>query len=413
MKKLRDIKFTTKIFPLEYVLFFFFFFLTLSLFLLSGYSFFELSLPAEVLSLRTEVLSLRTEVLSLRAEVLSLPAEVLSLRAEVLSLPADLSSKTESGIVFVTVTPESQLTLNEGQRSRVATIPEPTPLPYFAGANELGQVLVLEYHRLSYPEQRYQRTPNNFRADLERLYQNGYYPVNFIDLIHGLPDVPPGKKPVVLTFDDSDISQFRVLPDNTIDADSALGILLNFHNQHPEDWPARATFFVLGDDSANHISIFGQPKWSTPKVKFLVDVGMEVGSHTVNHVDLSVATAERISWELAVSKHVIEEMVPGYVVQTMSVPYGGFPYTLDYLKAGAWRDFYYTYAGNAAAWGGPTVSPFDKAFDPYRVSRLEVTATSLDHWLTYFEQNPDQYYISDGDPDRLTIPETEVAAGGQ
>ena len=123
-----------------------------------------------------------------------------------------------------------------------------------------------------------------------------------------------------------------------------------------------------------------------------------------------MATAERIQWELAVSKHVIEQLAPGYVVQTMSVPYGGFPYTLDFLKAGAWGDYYYTYAGNVAAWGGPTVSPFDPEFDPYHVPRMEVTATSLDHWLTYFEQNPHEYYVSDGDPNRITVPEPEIAA---
>src|SRR6185503_5723360 len=115
--------------------------------------------------------------------------------------------------------------------------------------------------------------------------------------------------------------------------------------------------------------------------------------------------------ELAVSQHVIEEMAPGYKVQSLSVPFGGFPFTLDFLKAGQWGNLSYSYAGNAAAWGGPNVSPFDSAFEPYHVSRLEVTATSLDHWLTYFEQNPQEYYVSDGDPNRVTFPPTvEVIA---
>ena len=286
----------------------------------------------------------------------------------------------------------------------------PTPKPYFAEANELGQVMVLEYHRIGYPEQRFQRTPENFRADLRRLRHSGYYPVNFVDVLNNLPDVPPGKKPIVLTFDDSDMSQFRVLSDNTVDADSAMGIILNFNNQYPDDWPLRGTFFILGDDTGNHVSIFGQPKWARAKVQFLVEMGFEVGSHTVNHVDLSVATAERIEWELAISKHVIEELAPGYTVQTLSVPYGGFPYTMEFLKAGAWGDLSYTYKGNAAAWGGPAVSPFDPVFDRFRVSRLEVTPTSLDHWLTHFEQNPAAYYISDGDSDRLTFPKAEAVA---
>ncbi|MBN1219315.1 MAG: polysaccharide deacetylase family protein [Anaerolineae bacterium] len=323
---------------------------------------------------------------------------------EVVQMPSDSNS---SGIIFVTVTPTRQIILNESLRSRPAsTQPESTPAPYFADANELGKVLVLEYHRLGHPELRFQRTPANFRADLQRLYQSGYYPVNFVDLVRGLPEVPAGKKPVVLTFDDSDISQFRVLDDNTIDADTAVGIILNFHTQHP-DWPARATFFVLGNDNADHFSVFGQPRWAKAKAQFLVNQGMELGSHTVSHASLAAMTAERIEWELAVSQHVIEELAPGYSVESLSVPYGEFPYTMDFLKAGQWGDYSYTYSGNAAAWGGPTISPFDSAFDPYHVSRLEVTSDFLNHWLTYFEQNPHEYYISDGDPNRVTAPGLE------
>lgn len=322
---------------------------------------------------------------------------------------------SKSRIVFVTPTPGSEPLLSEGQRSLPLSAAQPTvvspPALYFVGANELGKIIVLEYHHIGYPEQRYQRTPENLRADLERLYQGGYYPVNFNDIIRGLPDVPPGKKPIALTFDDSDISQFRVLDDRTIDADSALGILLNFHQQHPNDWPNRATFFVLGNDNANYYSVFGQSELAKEKIQVLVDLGMEVGSHTVSHADLSVATAERIYWELAVSQHVIEEMAPGYKVQSLSVPFGGFPYTLDFLKSGQWGDYSYSYTGNAAAWGGPNVSPFDSAFEPYHVSRLEVTVTSLDHWLTYFEQNPQEYYVSDGDPKRVTFPQqVQIAA---
>ncbi len=328
-----------------------------------------------------------------------------------------------AGIIFVTATPRPELALSEGQRFSPRptdspplpppAVPAPTPPPYFAGANELGRVMVLEYHRIAYPEMRYQRSPDNFRADLQRLYERGYYPVNFIDLASGLPDVPAGKKPVVLTFDDSDISQFRVLPGNIIDVDSAVGALLNFHNGRPADWPPRATFFVLGDDTNNHYKIFGQPELAEAKVQFLVGLGMEIGSHTVNHLDLSTAQAERIYWELAVSQHVIEAMAPGYKVRSMSVPYGGFPFTLEFLKAGQWGEYSYTYAANAAAWGGPGLSPFDSNFEPYNISRLEVTDTSLDHWLAYFDQNPHEYYVADGDANRVTFPELQVSTAGE
>lgn len=336
----------------------------------------------------------------------------------------DARPAEDPGIAFVTPTPFAgpQIKLTEGQRTQSGAnglpmqliAPEVTPAPYFADANEMGKIMVLEYHRIGYPEMRYQRTPENFAADLQRLWENGFYPVNFSDVVAGLDTVPAGKKPVVLTFDDSDISQFRVLDDRTVDANSALGVLLNFHQQHPTDWPMRGTFFVLGDDTGNYRKIFGQPEWAQQKLQVLVDLGMEIGSHTVNHTDLSRVSAERIEWELAVSQHVIEDLVPGYQVETLSVPYGGFPWSTDFFVAGYWEDYSYTYSGNAAAWGGPAVSPHSPEFDPYRVSRIEVSDIWADHWFSYFEQNPAESYIADGDPNRITFPqttETELAAG--
>src|ERR1700682_2807403 len=40
--------------------------------------------------------------------------------------------------------------------------------------NELGRIPILEYHKVDRPEARWTRTPENFRADLERFWKNGY-----------------------------------------------------------------------------------------------------------------------------------------------------------------------------------------------------------------------------------------------
>ena len=42
-------------------------------------------------------------------------------------------------------------------------------------ANELGRVMILEYHKVDQPEERWTRTPANFRGDLERLWERGLY----------------------------------------------------------------------------------------------------------------------------------------------------------------------------------------------------------------------------------------------
>src|SRR5881396_1048570 len=80
--------------------------------------------------------------------------------------------------------------------------------------NELGRVMVLEYHKIDYPEERWTRTPENFRRDLETLYARGYRLQSLNGLIEGKITVPAGTTPIVLTFDDSSPGQFRYLVNN-------------------------------------------------------------------------------------------------------------------------------------------------------------------------------------------------------
>ena len=122
----------------------------------------------------------------------------------------------------------------------------------FAGAqgpaaNELGRVMILEYHKIDYPEERWTRTPENFRRDLETLYAKGYRLQSLTGLVEGRITVPAGTTPVVLTFDDSSAGQFRYLDRNgslEIDPKSGVGVLEAFIREKP-DFGRAATFFVL------------------------------------------------------------------------------------------------------------------------------------------------------------------------
>src|SRR5262249_38332056 len=113
--------------------------------------------------------------------------------------------------------------------------------------NELGRIMILEYHKVDYPEQRWTRTPENFRRDLETLYSRGYRLISFADLLDRKVKTPAGTTPVVLTFDDSSPGQFRYIEERgtvAIDPKSAVGILDAFTREHP-DFGRAATFFVL------------------------------------------------------------------------------------------------------------------------------------------------------------------------
>ena len=48
-------------------------------------------------------------------------------------------------------------------------------------------------------------------------------------------------------------------------------------------------------------------------------------------------------------------------------------------------------------------SPFARSFDPYRLPRIQAVEIELAHWLNYFERNPQERYVSDGDPAVITV----------
>jgi peptidoglycan/xylan/chitin deacetylase (PgdA/CDA1 family) len=280
-----------------------------------------------------------------------------------------------------------------------APTPTPTPLPS-RPPNKMGRILILEYHAIAEPEARWTRTPANLCADLDYLLAHDYYPVNLIDVVRGkLGHVPRGRRPVVLTFDDSSAGHFRYLADGSLDPQCAAGILKAMHDRHGDDWPLRATFFVLLNADKPGLPLFRQGDTGPQKLRTLVEWGMEIGSHTINHVNLSQVTPEQVKWELAVCQNRLEAMLPGYQVRSFSVPFGAFPADLSLLKEGysetAKLSYHYEAAVNVG--GEPTPSPFAPEFNSYRIPRVQAFQAELDKWLGYYERYPERYYVSDGE----------------
>ncbi len=90
----------------------------------------------------------------------------------------------------------------------------PAPTNGARGSNELGAIMIVEYHRIGNPERRWTRTPAGLRRDLDLLWANGYRLISLNALIAGSIALPAGSTPVVLTFDDSSPGQFRYLERN-------------------------------------------------------------------------------------------------------------------------------------------------------------------------------------------------------
>jgi peptidoglycan/xylan/chitin deacetylase (PgdA/CDA1 family) len=271
--------------------------------------------------------------------------------------------------------------------------------------NELGRVMILEYHKIDSPEERWTRTPENFRRDLERLYTRGYRLIALHDLLDGRVALPAGATPVVLTFDDSSPGQFRYLERNgalEIDPRSGVGILEAFIAQHP-DFGRAATFFVLPGASRPN-RLFDQPEHEARKLRYLVSRGYELGNHTLWHANLHNYGEATVRDQIAGAQQWIQRMVPDYRIRTLALPHGAYPREVGWALRGEARGVAYRYDAILMVAGGAAASPFAKRFDPTGVPRIQAVEQELTYWLGYFDKHPDERFVSDGDPRTITIP---------
>ena len=285
--------------------------------------------------------------------------------------------------------------------------------PEALGVDELGKVMVLMYHHIREPEAEWSRSPENFRQDLENLYQQGYRPLRLEDYATGNITTPPGKTPVILTFDDGNQNNFNMIEDETgewvIDADSAVGILMDFHESHPDFMP-HATFFINGGTP------FGQEEWVEYKLNYLVENGMDIGNHTATHLHLGEADAETLQRELGRIVQLVKEYVPNYEVNTFALPFGSRPNDealWSYLVSGEYEDVNYHHVAVLEVGWDPYHSPHHESFDGSRIRRVRASETKVDgvgmyDWMSTFENGSRRRYISDGNPYVVTIPEERV-----
>lgn len=299
-------------------------------------------------------------------------------------------------------------TAGPGRKGPEAGAKPPAVDPASVKANELGVVPVLMYHRLTpTPKGEYDRTPDDFRMEVQRLYDSGYRPVLARDLVAGTIDVPAGKSPVVLTFDDSTVSQYRLGPDGNVVADTAVGILLDFARSHPDFKPV-ATMYVNGNPF--------EAGAGTAELQDLTKRGFELGGHTLTHQNLGKTDPENVQKELVQGLRVITKAVPEAKVTTMALPFGVRPKDETLAHAGTWDGQSYSLNGVFLVGAEPSLSPFAAAFDPLKISRVRSSAWDggkpnfgSAYWLDSLDKHPERRYVSDGDPDRVSFPAAEQA----
>lgn len=281
--------------------------------------------------------------------------------------------------------------------------------------NELGRIPVIMYHEIgTKPEPRdpgLVRTPEQFRKDLQNLYDSGFLPVNLADVATNSIDLPAGKSPVVLTFDDARGTQFKLIEtakSQEIDPNCAVGILGAFHKAHSE-WAMRATFFILPKSKAT-IEPFSQPGLGSQKIAYILQQGMEIGNHTTLHKSLRNMTPAQIQEEIGNANNEIMAASPDAKITTFAVPMGKFPHdkaNLKYLMHGTYQGKPYDFKVVMAAAYRPIPSP---ASTDYKAEKLERISpidglNGLAYWVKQLKSgSPYALYVSDGDPNVISFP---------
>ena len=286
--------------------------------------------------------------------------------------------------------------------------------------NELGDVPIMMYHGIhnitdnkytggNVDKDGYQRTKEAFINDLEFYYNSGYRMIRLEDYINGIVDVEAGYSPIVLTFDDGLENSIKVtgLDENgeiIIDPNSAVGVLEQFKQKYP-DFNVTATFFVNG-------GLFQQSEYNEKILNWLVDHGYDVGNHSYSHADFTTISKEKSAQEIGSLYNLLDKYIPGKYVNIVALPFGS-PYDKDHenfsvILNGSYNGKEYeTESALRVGWEAES-SPFSSNFDKTFLKRIRAydnNGVEFDIEMN-FEILENNRYISDGDKNMITVPES-------
>lgn len=278
--------------------------------------------------------------------------------------------------------------------------------------DESGEIMILMYHSVNEVEADWARSVENFNKDLQTLYDQGFRPISLLDMIQGNITTEAGYTPVVLTFDDGRLDNFKYREDGSIDPNCAVGLLMAFHESHP-DFPLEATFYLTSSNV-----LFGQAAHIEEKLNQIIDLGMDLGNHSISHLNFKeISDPLLIQKEIGGMAQTIESYLHAdYKVSSMALTYGSRPVgdeLMAYMAKGEYNGIAYENLALLKVGSNPSVSPFDKNFDALllpriRASEMNTDGVGLYDYLESYLTHPKRRYISDGNPDVITVPQAKT-----
>jgi peptidoglycan/xylan/chitin deacetylase (PgdA/CDA1 family) len=273
--------------------------------------------------------------------------------------------------------------------------------------NELGKIAIITYHKLGDEDTEYTRTRAGFREDMLHIINNGYHPISLSEFLSGKITAPYGKKPILITFDDSSIYQFEMEKNGSITPSSAVGIMEDLRKKKKGFTP-KAVFFVTPGAKAPN-NLFGQNEFRKSKLEFLVQNGYEIENHTHWHANLK-KYSKLIEEQIVKTQKDVNEFLPNYKMTSLALPYGIYPPESERhrLLSGEYKGVAYKHALVFDYSNRLSFSPYSKDFNPMHVRRIHANKQGLERAFKELSKIGVSY-VSDGNPEQVSIREKDLS----
>ena len=202
-------------------------------------------------------------------------------------------------------------------------------------------VPILLYHWIdtSPIDSRYYVTPQKFEEEIKLLHDWQYTTITTVQLVQAITQgtkLPP--RPVLITFDDGHVD--------------------NYTNAFPimQKYGFTGVLYIV----YNYMGTDGY--MNKDQILAMHAAGWEVGSHSLNHFDLTKLDTDKQHAEIIESRKLLEQAL-GIPIQTFAYPFGiRDPGVLDYVK----------FAGYIGAMGASGYTPAQGKWNLFYLQRVEI-----------------------------------------
>lgn len=263
--------------------------------------------------------------------------------------------------------------------------------------NEKGKIIIAMYHTFSNVEtNEYNRSFDNFRRDLEYMYELGYRTISLTEYLNNDIKVPVGCTPIILTFDDGTSGQFNLIRDSennlVTNPKSAVGIMEEFYKEHP-DFGLNGTFYINGN------SFFKGEGTNKERLEYLINKGFEIGNHTNTHVYLNKASSDTIQKEIGTVANLVKALT-GYEINSLALPFGiSSKEYKEYIASGTYDGQSYKNKIVLLVGAEPAPNPNSQKLNLLSLPRVRArggnkeVVCDLYYWFDVMEKNPSMKYV--------------------